>query len=37
MRPVKDELEKLLGREVTFLEDCVGPEVEAAVANPTKG
>lgn len=37
MRPVKAELEKHLGREVTFLNDCVGAEVEAACANPTPG
>lgn len=24
-------------RDVTFLSDCVGPEVEAACANPTSG
>jgi phosphoglycerate kinase len=32
LRPVAAELEKLLGRKVTFLDDCVGPAVEAAVA-----
>ena len=26
-----------LGRDVTFLEDCVGPDVEAAVADPPVG
>src|SRR6187402_274371 len=25
LKPVADELEKLLGRKVTFLDDCVGP------------
>ena len=32
LRPVAAELEKLLGRSVTFLDDCVGPAVEAACA-----
>jgi phosphoglycerate kinase len=32
LRPVAAELEKLLGRKVTFLDDCVGPAVEAACA-----
>jgi phosphoglycerate kinase len=32
LKPVAAELEKLLGRKVTFLDDCVGPAVEAAVA-----
>jgi phosphoglycerate kinase len=32
LKPVAAELEKLLGRSVTFLDDCVGPEIEAAVA-----
>ncbi|KAG7665634.1 PGK1 [[Candida] subhashii] len=31
LAPVAAELEKLLGKPVTFLSDCVGPEVEAAV------
>jgi phosphoglycerate kinase len=30
LRPVAAELQSRLGRPVTFLEDCVGPEVEAA-------
>ncbi len=29
LKPVADELAKLLGREVQFAADCVGPEVEA--------
>ena len=37
LRPVADELKKLLGREITFLSDCVGPDVEAACANPETG
>ena len=32
LKPVAAELEKLLGRKVTFLDDCVGAEIEAAVA-----
>src|SRR6185503_5366870 len=30
LRPVAAELEKVLGKKVTFLSDCVGAEVEAA-------
>jgi phosphoglycerate kinase len=30
LKPVADELAKLLGRPVKFLDDCVGPAVEAA-------
>ena len=32
LKPVAAELEKLLGRPVKFLDDCVGPAVEAACA-----
>ncbi len=32
LKPVADVLPKLLGKPVTFLPDCVGPEVEAACA-----
>jgi phosphoglycerate kinase len=32
LKPVADELAKLLGRPVKFLDDCVGPAVEAACA-----
>jgi phosphoglycerate kinase len=32
LKPVAGELEKLLGKKVTFLDDCVGPAVEAACA-----
>jgi phosphoglycerate kinase len=32
LKPVADVLPKLLGRPVTFLDDCVGPAVEAACA-----
>jgi len=35
LKPVAAELEKLLGKPVTFTSDCVGPEVEKAV-NETK-
>jgi phosphoglycerate kinase len=37
MAPVAQELEKLLGRSVTFLDDCVGPQVEAACAKLAPG
>jgi phosphoglycerate kinase len=37
LRPVAAELSKLLGRPVVFLEDCVGPAVEAACAAPAPG
>jgi len=32
LKPVATELGKLLGKPVTFLDDCVGPAVEAACA-----
>ncbi len=32
LKPVAAKLEELLGQPVKFLDDCVGPEVEAAVA-----
>ncbi|MEY4674124.1 MAG: hypothetical protein RL148_1908 [Planctomycetota bacterium] len=35
LRPVVAELQKLLGRPVQFLDDCVGPAVEAACARGT--
>lgn len=37
MKPVADELKSLLGKEILFLNDCVGPEVENACANPAPG
>ena len=37
LKPVAAELEKLLGRPVTFLDDCVGPAVEAACAQLAPG
>jgi phosphoglycerate kinase len=32
LRPVADELSKLLGRPVAFVDDCIGEKVEKAVA-----
>jgi phosphoglycerate kinase len=37
LKPVAVELEKLLKRPVTFLDDCVGPAVEAACAGLAPG
>ena len=37
LKPVADELEKRLGKKVTFLSDCVGGEVESACADPAPG
>ncbi|CAG9861832.1 unnamed protein product [Phyllotreta striolata] len=37
LKPVVGELENLLKRSVTFLPDCVGPEVEKACADPQPG
>jgi phosphoglycerate kinase len=37
LRPVAAELQRLLGRPVAFLDDCVGPSVEAACARLTPG
>jgi phosphoglycerate kinase len=37
LKPVAAELEKLLGKPVTFLDNCVGADVEAACANPADG
>lgn len=37
LKPVVAELEKLLGKPVKFLDNCVGPEVEAACADPEQG
>lgn len=37
LAPVADELKKLLDHDVTFLPDCVGPEVEAACVDPAPG
>ncbi|XP_046683140.1 phosphoglycerate kinase [Homalodisca vitripennis] len=37
LAPVAEELKTLLKREVVFLPDCVGPEVEQACADPKPG
>ncbi|KAI6118728.1 phosphoglycerate kinase [Pisolithus croceorrhizus] len=37
LRPVAAELEKQLGKPVTFLSDCVGPEVEQSVRSAPHG
>ncbi len=37
LKPVADELSKLLGKPVNFLNDCVGAEVEAACASVKPG
>ena len=37
LKPVAAELEKLLGRPVKFLDDCCGPEIEAACARLAPG
>lgn len=37
LKPAAEELQKLLNKEVKFLSDCVGAEVEAACADPAPG
>jgi phosphoglycerate kinase len=37
LKPVVPELEKLLGKKVTFAPDCVGPEVEDIVSKADSG
>ncbi|KAA1469587.1 phosphoglycerate kinase [Dentipellis sp. KUC8613] len=37
LQPVSEELSKLLNRPVKFLSDCVGPEVESAIASSEHG
>ncbi|XP_003784715.1 phosphoglycerate kinase 1, partial [Otolemur garnettii] len=37
LEPVAVELKSLLSKDVLFLKDCVGPEVEKACANPAAG
>ncbi|XP_068676527.1 phosphoglycerate kinase 1-like [Montipora foliosa] len=37
LAPVVDELNKLLKKDVKFLPDCVGPEVEEACLSPSPG
>lgn len=37
LKPVAEELKKLLGKDIQFLSDCVGAEVEAACTSPVPG
>ncbi len=37
LKPVADELQKLLGTSVTFLSDCAGEAVEKYCASPKQG
>src|SRR5947209_116243 len=37
LKPIAAELEKLLGKPVKFLNDCVGAEIEATCAKLTPG
>uniref|UniRef100_A0AAZ3P910 Phosphoglycerate kinase n=1 Tax=Oncorhynchus tshawytscha TaxID=74940 RepID=A0AAZ3P910_ONCTS len=37
LEPVAAELKSLLGKDVHFLKDCVGPDVEQACADPAEG
>jgi len=37
LKPVAELLKDKLGRDITFLDDCVGEAVEKACANPPKG
>merc|ERR1719453_2032793 len=37
MAPVAAALEKIVGKPVTFLSGCSGPDVEAACADPAPG
>jgi len=37
LKPIADKLGELMGKPVTFLSSCVGPEVEAACASPADG
>lgn len=37
LEPVSHELSKLINKPVTFLPDCVGPDVEKAVFSATQG
>ncbi|CUS20981.1 LAQU0S02e02806g1_1 [Lachancea quebecensis] len=37
LKPVAAELQKLLGKDVTFLNDCVGPDVTKAVNSAAPG
>jgi phosphoglycerate kinase len=37
LKPVAEKLQELLGKPVTFLDDCVGPDIEAACASIKPG
>lgn len=37
LKPVVPVLKELIGKDVTFLQDCVGPDVESKCANPSEG
>lgn len=37
LAPIAETLKELLKRDVIFLKDCVGPEIESACANPAPG
>ena len=37
LKPIKAELEKLLGKDIAFTDDCVGPEVEKVVNGTDNG
>lgn len=37
LKPVTEEVSKLLGKPVTFLPDCIGPDTIKACANPAHG
>src|SRR5579862_535694 len=37
LRPVAQEVAKIVGRPVAFAEDCIGPKAQAAVANMKNG
>jgi len=37
LKPVADELKNLLGKDIKFMSDCIGAEVEAACENPATG
>lgn len=37
LEPVAAELKTLLNKDIIFLKDCVGPEIEKACANPDNG
>jgi phosphoglycerate kinase len=37
LRPVAEEVGRLLNKNVTFLNDCVGPEIESSCSNPNPG